>query len=219
MPIIQPDTLDFVRELELNNNRDWFAANKKRYEESVRKPLESLAEAVIGRMKEIDPGLTMTPKDAVFRIYRDVRFSKDKSPYKTHLAVSVSKAGREQHDSPGMYWHLAARSMGIASGYYRPEPDRVKAIRAHIAANLPEFQKQLDAKPFKSLFETVRGEKNKILPPELKELAAQQPILFNKQFYYWAEYEAEEALRDDLPDLIMEHVRAAKPMNDFFARA
>ena len=219
MAWFEADILDFFAELEFNNHKEWFEANKKRYENSVKKPMEAFAAEMIGRMQVIEPEISMTPREAVFRIYRDVRFSKDKTPYKTNAGLYVSPSGRNHLGKPGIYFHVDARKMGIASGYYGPDPQQVRAFRSFICANLEEFSQLLENVEFKRLFGTIAGEKGKILPQEFKAAAEIQPLIFNKQFYYWAEFDATDVFRDDLPELILEHYLAAKPMNAFLTRA
>ena len=212
------DAIDFFRELEFNNHRDWFEKNKKRYENSVKKPMEAFADEMIGRMKELLPDIQMTGKQAVFRIYKDVRFSKDKTPYKTNAGLHVNSAAKGDLANPGLYFHIDPRVMGIASGAYMLEPPAVKRMRTYLAENLDAFQKQLDDKEFQKYFGGIKGEVNKILPPEFREAAQKQPLLFNKQFYYWAEHEAEEALREDLPEYLMAHMKACRKMNQFLVK-
>jgi uncharacterized protein (TIGR02453 family) len=212
------DTFEFFHDLEQNNDRDWFAQNKKRYEASVKNPMLELAAEMIERIGKIQP-ISMLPKDAVFRIHRDTRFSKDKSPYKTNAGMLISKGGKGDHATPGLYFHIDAQGMGVASGCYMLETDQLRAVREHIIGNLDEFQRLLDGAPFKERFGSIQGEKNKVLPAELRDAASKQPLLFNKQFYYWAQYGQEEALRDDLPEFLMQHLEAAQPMNAFFESA
>lgn len=219
MPWFTQDAIDFFRELELNNNREWFEKNKKRYEANVKKPMEAFADHMIERMREILPDIDTTGKKAVFRIYKDTRFSKDKTPYKINAGMHINSAAKSDMDIPGLYFHIDPRVMGIASGLYMVEPPVVKKVREYLVANLDEFNKQLEDKEFKKHFGTIKGETNKILPPEIKEAAAKQPLLFNKQFYYWAEYEAEDALREDLDEFLMSHMRACRKMNEFLIKA
>jgi len=218
MPWLSPGAADFFAELELNNDRDWFAANKKRYETEVKGPLLALAEEMIPRMKKLDPAIAMEPKDAVFRIYRDTRFSKDKRPYKTNAGLSVSSGGKTGNGRPGLYMHLDARSMGIASGHYFLEPPQILAVRRHVLSHADEFGRLASDPEFVKVFGSVRGETNKVMPPEFKEAAKSLPVLCNKQFYYWAEHGVDEAFRDDLPDFLMAHARTAWPMNEFLTR-
>lgn len=215
MAWFDPDISQFFAELELDNSREWFAKNKARYEKSVKKPMEAFAGELIERMHAIDPAIQMQPKDAVFRIYRDVRFSKDKSPYKTNAGLSVSAGGKREHSRPGIYFHVDARSMGMASGLYSLEPNQIQALRSYLAANPDEFEACLADPEFVRVFGTIRGEKNKILPAEFKEAGERQPLIYNKQFYYWAEYPGEDITREDLADFVMSHFHAAQPMNEF----
>lgn len=213
------DALCFLADLSKHNDREWFAKNKNRYEASVKVPMLEFAAEMIERMREVDPEIAMLPHQAVFRIHRDTRFSKDKSPFKTNAGMAISRGGKTQPGSPGVYFHLDAERMGIASGCYFLEPPQIAKVRAHIASHLREFEKLLSDAEFVTRFGAVVGEKNKILPPELRAAAAKQPLLYNKQFYYWAEHKPEEALRADLPDFVMAHVHAAGPMNAFLRSA
>ncbi len=213
------DAIDFFSELEQNNERPWFEKNKKRFERSVKHPMEAFAAEMIGRMQQIDSQISMLPKDSVFRIYRDTRFSKDKTPYKTNAGLVVTRGGRGDHSSLGLYFHMDAKSMGVASGCYMPDTAQIHLIRSHIASHLDEFAKLLDDPKFKAMFGTLAGDKNKVIPSEFRDAAAKQPLIFNKQFYYWGEHAATEVLREDLPDFVMRHVDAAQPMNRFLERA
>lgn len=218
MPWFSQDTIDFFRELELNNNKEWFEKNKKRYEANVKKPMEAFADHMIELMREILPDIETTGKKAVFRIYKDVRFSKDKTPYKTNAGMHINSAGKGDMATPGLYFHIDPRVMGIASGCYQLEPPAIRKMREYLAANQDDFAKQLEDKEFVKFFGGIKGEVNKILPPDLKEAAAKQPLIFNKQFYYWAEHEAEEALREDLDEYLMAHMRACRRMNEFLVK-
>ncbi|QYK54281.1 MAG: DUF2461 domain-containing protein [Fimbriimonadaceae bacterium] len=213
------DAIQFFAELELNNNKEWFEANKKRYENSVKKPAEAFAAEMISRMKELDPAIDVEPKKCVFRIYRDTRFSKDKTPYKTNFGVSISSGGKTDFATPGLYFHGDAKSMGVATGCYHLEPAQLAAMRRHIIENRKEFNKLLKNKDFATKFGEIRGEKNKVLPAEFKDAAVENPYVFNKQFYMWSEHGSETLLRDDLPDFVMDHIRTAWPMNEFLVQA
>lgn len=219
MPWLTREAADFLGELALNNDREWFAANKKRYESSVKLPMERLAEELIPRMQAYDSAIAMTPKQAVFRIHRDTRFAKDKAPYKTNAGMSISSVGRHGTGKAGLYVHLEATRFGIASGYYFLEPAQIATVRRHLMANPAELQSQLEDPAFVKYFGEIAGERNKILPEEFKEAAKNLPLLLNKQFFYWAEYDPTESERDDLPEFIMAHVQACWPMNTFLGKA
>ncbi len=213
------DAADFLAELELNNNRKWFTANKHRYESSVKRPMETLAAELLARLRVLDPAIDMEPKQAVFRIYRDTRFSRDKRPYKSNAGLSISSGGKTGHGKTGVYLHVDPRVFGIASGHYFLEPAQILQIRRHIASHLEEFEGLLGDAEFQSVFGTIVGEANKVLPSEFRDMAVRQPLIANKQFYYWVEYEPDVALRDDLPDFVMRHVTVSQGLNTFFAQA
>ena len=132
--------------------------------------------------------------------------------------MHINAGGKGDLGSPGLYFHIDARCMGIASGRYQLEPGPLRELRTFLCSNLDEFAQQLADKDFQKHFGGIKGEANKVLPPEFKEAAAKQPLILNKQFYYWAEHEAEEALRDDLDEFLMAHMRACRKMNEFLTR-
>jgi uncharacterized protein (TIGR02453 family) len=217
MQWLTEDALVFFSDLEQNNNREWFEANKKRYEAVVKQPLEVLAAALIPLMQELDPEIDVEPKKALFRIYRDTRFSKDKTPYKTNAGLSLS-ARKNDFARPGLYFHVDANCIASATGCYQLEPDQIGAMRRHIASHLDEFKSIQSDKAFLSKFDQIRGEKGKKIPPELAEAAAQEPLIYNRSFYVWAEYKPDEIPLDDLPEFVMSHMRAAWPLNLFLMR-
>lgn len=218
MSYFTSDFLSFFADLRENNERDWFKAQKKRYEQAVKKPFEQFVSALIERMQIEDPELVVTPKDCIFRIYRDTRFSKDKTPYKLHASAAINRGGKKDHSEPGIYLQASDESFGIFSGNYRPDTKNLRAIREEIVSNMEEFQALLDDKNFKAKFGTIQGEKNKRLPKEFMEAAEQQPLLFNKQFYYAHEMDAETLLQDNLVELVMEYYHASRPMGAFLSR-
>ena len=206
----------FFKELEQNNNREWFQSNKKRFEEDVKMPFEELTQQVIDRMKKLDPEITLTPKECVFRIYRDTRFSKDKSPYKTHMAAVVSRGGRKDHTYPGVYIHVDGHKVAIAGGCWQPDKDRLYRIREKIAKDPKAFRKIVDAKKYKDTFGELAGEKNKIIPKEFREAAEAVPEIYNKSFHYWVEYKGQKHVTDpDLAKNIVDHYKTAGKLNEF----
>jgi uncharacterized protein (TIGR02453 family) len=210
-----PDFLQFYRELAANNDRDWFHANKKRYEQSVKQPFEIFVAELIVRMKQTDPKLELAAKDAIFRINRDVRFSKDKTPYKLCSSAIITKGGKKDTVSPGMYLELGPEKLAVYGGIYMPDKEQLAAVRNHIASNLSQFSKLLDDSEFKATYGTLRGEQNKILPKELQEAAKKQPLMFNKAFYFYSHLPAELTLDPALPERIMACQRAGQSMAEF----
>jgi uncharacterized protein (TIGR02453 family) len=140
-----PDLFKFLKDLSKNNNRDWFAANKARYEAMVRDPLLQFIADFSGPLDKLNPNFVANPKPvggSMFRIYRDVRFSADKSPYKTHASAYFphSSAGKSDQ-SPGYYFHLEPNKSFAAAGLWHPDAINLKKIRAAIIANPKEWQK------------------------------------------------------------------------------
>lgn len=210
-----PDFHRFFKDLAKNNNKEWFDANRKRYEKSVKKPFEAFVAEVIKRVAKEDPSVRIGSKEAIFRINRDIRFSKDKTPYKMQMSAIVSSAGRKDHGIPGIYFELGPEKVRIYGGRYMPEKEDLYRLREHIAKRMSRFKALRSDKKFVKYFGEIRGEKNKILPPEFKGLVDKEPLIANKQFYYMAELPANVVVDPKLLEIIMDHYKAMKPMNEF----
>jgi uncharacterized protein (TIGR02453 family) len=220
MAYFTQDFLDFFKELAANNDKDWFHANKKRYETSVKDPFKAFVQDMIDRTAAIDDRFAGEAKDAIFRINRDIRFSKDKSPYKLQMGAVISPGGRKEGMGiPGMYLELSPAHFRFYSGLYMPEKEVLYQIREYIVKHSKELDKLVSDKVFVGKFGELRGEKNKVLPKEFKAAAEKQPFLFNKQFYFFSEMPAETILREDLADVVMEHFKASQPMRQFLTKA
>lgn len=210
------DFSQFFKDLAAHNNREWFAANKKRYIKHVKEPFEALVADLIQAT-----GAKVPVKDAVFRIYRDVRFSKDKTPYQLHASAIISDGGRKSMQVPGMYVHLSAQEQHIGGGVYMPEKEELARIRHAIIQNEKAFEDQIQNKKFKSLYSGILGERNKILPKEFRDMKlSESSWVYQKQFYFMADYDDESLpLRKDLLPFILEHHSAGLSMNTFFEKA
>lgn len=217
---LSKEYVSFFKQLAANNNTAWFNANKKKYEQHVKEPFYALVQEVIDQMKKLDPAIKLEPKDCVFRINRDIRFSNDKSPYKIFMAAVVSRGGRKDTTTPGIYFHIEANKVSIAGGSYAPEKDDLNKIRKAIAKDPGRVNKILQAKKFADLFGNLGGEQYKILPPEFKQAAETAPALYNKSFHYEKEYKGEKYVtRPDLPKFIVDHYKTAEGWNTFLKEA
>ena len=157
--MIEKETFDFLKDLRKNNNRDWFKSHKQRYE-TAKDNVEQFIDQLISKISKFDPSISHhTGKSAMFRIYRDVRFSKDKSPYKTHFGAHVTGALKksEIHSRAGYYIHISPGDTMLAGGAYMPQGPWLKRIRAQIAADPKAFKKVFNAKAFKNYFGTFEG--------------------------------------------------------------
>lgn len=219
MSFFNKDFLDFFTDLRENNNRKWFAENKNRYEKSIKIPFENFAQDMIYRIREDDETLMVTPKECIFRIYRDIRFSKDKTPYKTFASAVIGNGGRKNLADPAIYLELSPDYIRFYSGIYQPQKEQLEQIRYRISSNLSEFNELLLEKSFKRYFGTIRGEQNKRVPKEFNEVFKKQPLIANKQFYYFTEMDSEKIMSKNLGDTLMKFYFAAKPMNNFLRKA
>lgn len=213
------DYLTFFSGLETNNTKEWFDANKKTYENKVKKPFAAFTEELIAAYNSLGYNIPMTVKDAVMRINRDVRFSNDKSPYKMYMSAMVSPHGKKDTTKPGMYIEANHKHVRLYTGSHMLEKQDLYNVREHIANNVAEFTKLVTAKTFKDVFGEIRGEKNKILPPEFKETAEKQPLIYNKSFYYFANFDPKTLLQDGLVEKFIAAFKVALPVNNFFEEA
>ncbi len=220
MAYFSPEFTDFFSRLERNNTRDWFQIHKRDYERFVKDPFNAFVAEVIDRVSLVDSEIAIEPKDATFRIARDIRFSRDKTPYKTHVAAVISRGGRKDMRYPGLFFRFDAKGIGIGGGVYQPDKETLLAIRRAIARDGAALARALKGKAFREVFGELQGEKNKRLPKEFAAVAERLPIIAHKQFYYFVEYDDPRlVLRDDLPAFVLRHYRAGRKVSEFLGAA
>jgi uncharacterized protein (TIGR02453 family) len=155
-------TFDFLRDLDANNDRDWFAENKDRYQKHVKAPALALVSAMGPELNRISNHFTATPR-SLFRIHRDVRFSKDKRPYKTTVGVHFRHERAKSAHAPGYYLHVEPGNVFVGVGIWHPEPAALRKIREHIAENPAGWKRATGAKAFRSSYE-LAGDRLKRAP-------------------------------------------------------
>lgn len=219
MAYFEPDFLEFFKELAANNHKDWFDENRQRYHKIVKEPFRAFVTDLIAEVQKDDARVDIGPSDAIFRINRDIRFSKDKMPYKLHVSAIVSRYGKKDKSYPGLYVHFEPEHARFYGGLYRLSPDQTSDMRYAIAENPGKFNKLLKSSDFKKIFGEVHGEQAKRIPKELKSAAEKEPLIFNKNMYFFNEQPAEIVLSDDLLEKIMEYYHTAKPIHRFFEKA
>ena len=220
MKYFDQEFLNFLQELSQNNNREWFNEHKKRYIKYVKEPFEAFVEEMLDVMHDILPGIDgLTPKECIFRIYRDVRFSKDKSPYKTHVSAIITKGGRKNMTSPGMYLQLSAEDVRMYSGLYQLDKHQLLKVREAISQQMDTFSELINDPDFKREFGEILGEKNKRLNAPFKELSEKQPLLFNKSFHYFKAFPAEIVLEEDFVERLAKAYEACRPLSEFLEEA
>lgn len=216
--MLAKETLDFLKKLEKNNNRDWFNANKDVFQKANDNVIAITGE-LIGRISKFDPDIgAVDPKTCVFRIYRDVRFSKDKSPYKTNLGAFIAPGGRKTM-APGYYFHIQPGMFFAAAGKHMPDPSETLKIRNAIADNTKEFLKIVNTKAFKTRFGDLDGDRL-VKPP--KGFPVDHPAieyLKLKSFTVSQEFSARDAASADYPKMLAESFKAAYPLNEFLRDA
>lgn len=218
MAFFEKDFLDFFIELAPNNNKDWFDVNRDRYENSVREPFKKFVSHLIERMgEEVKEIKELEPKDCIFRINRDIRFSKDKTPYKLMVSALITPGGKKKRaeDARGVYFELGPEHVRVYGGIYEVDKEGLYAIREGIAEDPKEFQKLYSDPTFKKVYGEIRGEKNKVIPKEFKTAGELEPMLYNKQWYFFAEFEPELVLSDDLDQTILKCHKAAIPIKNY----
>jgi len=213
-PGFSPEALKFFVQLKRHNNRPWFLRNKQTYEREIKEPMVSLVLALNAELRSSARELITEPKRAIYRIYRDVRFSADKSPYKTHTAALFAPRGLGKHACAGLYFHVAPDELLLAGGVYMPGPKELLAIRNQIAANPTALRKILAQRQIASLG-GLQGDQLVRVP---KGFAADHPVgdlLRYKQFLVWVKHPPEMALGKDLLPLLAQTFRAMLPLVHF----
>jgi uncharacterized protein (TIGR02453 family) len=167
--MLQVTTLNFLQGISQHNNREWFLEHKPEFEQA-KQDVHQFAAALIAGLAQLDPLIpsNLDPKSCVMRIYRDVRFSKDKTPYKENFAIAISPKGKN-FDGPGYYLHIHPEDSFVAGGYWMPQPDELKAIRQEIDYNEAELRAVLQKPLFKKYFTSLdTSEKLKTVPKGYK---------------------------------------------------
>ena len=150
--------LQFLKQLKRNNNREWFAANKAVYEESVKKPMQDLIEVLALEFAKFAPEIQASAKVSLYRIYRDTRFSKDKTPYKTHAAAVFPPHGLGKHGGAGFYFHISTDELFVGGGLYMPMPEDLHAVRERIAQDHRRLARIVNHPSFRRMFKEMAGE-------------------------------------------------------------
>ncbi|MEO1258791.1 MAG: DUF2461 domain-containing protein [Bacteroidota bacterium] len=219
MTYFEKDFILFFQELKKNNTKEWFDENRKRYEKNVKKPFANFVGTMIGRIRDFEPSLLIEPKECILRINRDIRFSKDKTPYNSHVTAFISKGGKKDKTRPGFFLRLTPDEIGIMIGCFQPDKTQLKKIRNFIAADPGLFSKTINDKKFKDRFGELKGEEHKRIPTEFKEAYSTEPLIARKQFYAVAVLDPNILLKEGLIEQLMEYYHAARPVNFYLTKA
>jgi uncharacterized protein (TIGR02453 family) len=214
-PGFPQEAMQFFRGLARNNNRDWFQPRKPLFEEHVKQPMRELVEALNGALKSFAPEYVTDPDKAMYRFYRDTRFSKDKTPYKDHIAASFYRRGTGPHKYGGYYLQVSHKDVAVGGGVYMPEPEVLLAIRGHNAANHQKFRKILAAPAVKRTLGELQGDQLSRVP---KGFPADHPaadLLRFKSFFLYVQLDPALAATPKFFEEVRTRFRTMKPFLDF----
>jgi uncharacterized protein (TIGR02453 family) len=207
--------LQFLRSLKRNNNREWFQSHKTIYETHVKKPMTELIEAMATEFQRFAPEMIASSKVSAYRIYRDTRFSKDKSPYKTHVAAVFPRADLGKHQGAGFYLHIDSTEVLIGGGLYMVMPEDLQVVRNHIAENPKAFKRIVKSAQFRKLFDAISGEQLTRVPRGFPADHPAAEYLRYKQFLAGRTFEAKTATSPRFHKLIVETFRGILPLVRF----
>ena len=203
-------TLEYLKKLDKNNNRIWFQENKALYEQSYAQMLK-FAEDVTNELCSYDYLESISPKKNLFRIYRDVRFGKDKTPYKTHWGGFLKREGAENRG--GYYYQVGPNGSYVIGGFFGPSKEDLLLIRKHLAQDSSEIRKLIKSKPFRTFFDTLNGSQLKTAPRGFDKDHPDVDLLRYKQFIIRHDFTSEEVNSKEFPKIV---AKAFNQMRPFF---
>jgi uncharacterized protein (TIGR02453 family) len=212
------ELVKFLSELSENNHKEWMDANKPWYQ-SVRKGFHSWVDELILKMAEFDPSLTgVTAKDSTFRINRDIRFSKDKSPYKNNMGAAIQEGGKKTMN-PTYYLHIQPGQSMIAGGLYMPPADILAKVRQEIDYNAGELRKIVEEPTFKNTFGAISGEALKTAPKGYPKDHPNIELLRFKSYVVTKNLTDKEVISDNFQEKAFEYFRTLQPFNNYLSVA
>lgn len=214
-PAFPKATLTFLRALARNNDREWFRARKDRYERDVRGPMIAVLAALDRDFRTFAPEFEASPRVCLFRPYRDTRFSEDTSPLKTNVAAVFPQRGLGRMQGAGLYFEVSPSGVLVAAGLYAPSPPELRAVRAHIAANLGRFRSIVESPAFVRDAGGLKGDTLARMPKGFGPSHPAARFLKMKQFLVWREFPAAFATTPRFYGTLLEVFRAAAPFVRF----
>lgn len=204
-------TFTFLKELKENNRREWFEKNRDRYEES-RDEMIAFADKLLQEVRKFDVPETSSGKKSLNRIYRDIRFKKDKTPYKDHWGGGIYRAGAERRGS--YYYHISPSESYVLGGFFGPNPQDLLHIRNQIDQDAEFLQQVLDEPDFKRFFGSLQGDRVKTAP---RGFSADHPaidLLRLKQFYVCHHFSQKEVHSSEFPEIVADSFKRMLPFLD-----
>ena len=219
--MLQQSTIKFLKDLKRNNNKPWFDNHRKEYE-NARQDFSHFIQLVIDKHAKTDPSIgSLKAKECIFRINRDIRFSKDKSPYKTNLGASINRGGKKSIFG-GYYFHCEPGESFIGGGVWMPMPPELKKIRQEIDYSLDEFNKIISSRRFRDVYgELYDGEDVSLskVPQGFEKNNPAAPYLKLKSILAMKKFSEKEILSKDLLSQSLQAFEALQPLVQFINRA
>ena len=213
-----PDALQFLRGLARNNRRDWFDARKPIYERELKAPMLALIEEINGELVDFAPEHIRPAQKCMFRIYRDTRFSPDKTPYKKHVSAWFAREGLDGKSGAGFYFHLSGKELIIAAGCYMPERDQLLAIRNHLLEHHQEYRRLARDRKLNRLMGDFDGLRLTRPPKGFPKDHPAMDLIACRQWGVSTTLPADAALQPTLRKEIVSRFRAAAPLIEFLNR-
>ncbi|MBI4546932.1 MAG: DUF2461 domain-containing protein [Ignavibacteriae bacterium] len=211
--------IKFLKQLKKNNNRQWFTKHKAEYEDFVKLPMQSLIAALKTPIAKLAPEIDVNPKRSMFRIYRDTRFSKNKAPYKTHVAAVFHVKGNHWEESAGFYVHIEPGEIYVGGGIYMPDGPQLKKIRQAIADNPHEFLSIVSDDSFIRRYKTLEGDKLQRMPLGFPTDHMMGEWLKHKSFYTGVVWDEKECYTAKFVDKIVGVYKDLLPLVKFLNNA
>ncbi len=216
--MIVKSTLDFLKELEENNNKEWFNDNKPLYL-AAKENVEDTVALFIDAISLFDSSIAgLRPKDCLFRIFKDVRFSKDKTPYKTNFGASITKDGRKSGNA-GYYFHLKHNDSFIGGGIYCPPTKALNKVRNQIIDDPESFKGIIESKNFKSYFGEIYGDKLKTAPKGFDKNHPEIELLRHKSYVALHKMDNKKVLDDNFANYGVDVLKEIKELNHYINQA
>lgn len=219
MKCFNKSLLVFLEDLEKNNSKEWFHENKKRYELEVKAPFKLFVDDLQATLQPFYPEIDLSDRTSIQRINRDVRFSKDKTPYKTQLGAMIMPGGKKNIMVPGCHIVVNANyGLRVYSGVQGLNKEQLYRLRVYLKDHNMEFNRLIHERGFSSYYGEIKGEKNKRIDKEFQPFLEEQPLILNKNFYWYTEIDRADFLNDRLIEMIRDAYEKTLPVNKWFEK-
>ena len=218
-PRFTAESLKFLRALKRNNDRQWFGARRDKYEQHVRAPMIAVIDQLARDFRRFAPEMEASPKTSLYRIYRDTRFSEDKSPLKTHIAASFRWRGLPRGESAGLYVEVHPQWVWIGGGFYAPETAHLVRIRQHISDTYPEIHRIARAAAFRRAVDALDGERLTRVPRGYPKHHPAAEYLRFRSFLAGREFAPQLATTASFYPTLVSTFRAVMPLVRFLNEA